>query len=112
MKKLIEKIKSLDKGTIIRTILFICAIGNQIVAVIGMSSFASEFWYQILSVVFTAIITIITAWKNNNFTYFAQLTGAVLTALKDGKITKEEVLELLQKASKEEGDSKEVVSNE
>ncbi len=111
MKKLFEKIKSLDKGTIIRTILFICAIGNQIVAVIGMSSYASEPWYQILSLVFTAIITAIAAWKNNNFTYFAQLTGAVLTALRDGKITKEEVIELLEKAQKEDI-TEEVISNE
>ena len=99
MKKLIEKIKTLDKGTIIRTILFVCAIGNQIVAVIGMTSYASEYWYQVLSLVFTAIITIIAAWKNNNFTYFARLAGAVLEALRDGKISKEEVLDLLQKAN-------------
>lgn len=102
MTKLINKIKSLDKGTIIRTILFICAIGNQVVAVIGMTSFASEPWYQILSLVFTAVISIVTAWKNNNFTYFAQLSGELLKALKDGKITKEEVIELLEKAKNED----------
>ena len=102
MTKLINKIKSLDKGTIIRTILFICAIGNQVVAVVGMTSFASEPWYQILSLVFTAVISIVTAWKNNNFTYFAQLSGELLKALKDGKITKEEVIELLEKAKNED----------
>lgn len=111
MKNLITKIKSLDRGTIIRSILFICAIGNQIVAVIGMTSYASEPWYQILSLVFTAIITTIAAWKNNNFTYFARLTGALLEALRDGKITKEEVIELLEKAQTE-NIHKEVTPNE
>lgn len=105
MKKFFNKIKSLDKGTIIRTILFVAAIANQIVAVIGMSSFASEPWYQIVTVAITAVVTAVTAWKNNDFTYFAQLAGAVLTALKDGKITKEEVKELLEKAAEEEKDN-------
>ena len=105
MKKFFDKIKSLDKGTIIRTVLFVATIANQIVAVIGMSSFASEPWYQIVTVAITAVVTTVTAWKNNDFTYFAQLAGAVLTALKDGKITKEEVKELLEKAAEEEKDN-------
>lgn len=105
MKKFFDKIKSLDKGTIIRAVLFVATIANQIVAVIGMSSFASDSWYQIVTVAITAVVTSVTAWKNNDFTYFAQLAGAVLTALKDGKITKEEVKELLEKVAEEEKDN-------
>ena len=89
--------KKIDKGTIIRTVTLIIALANQFVAVIGASTFASAAWYQILSLAVTAVTAIFTAWKNNDFTYFAQLGTGVLHALKDGKITEDEVKELLAK---------------
>lgn len=89
---------TITKGTILRTVLLVLAIANQIVAVIGMTSFASVVWYQILSVVLTATTAFISAWKNNDFTYFARLSSAVLHALKDGKIEENEVKDLLEKA--------------
>jgi SPP1 family holin len=102
MKKIIEKIKSLDKGTIIRTALLVCAYVNQIVALIGMTSFASSPVYQTITVVVTIAISAITAWKNNDFTHLAQLAGAVLSALKDGKVDEGEVKALLDKAKENE----------
>lgn len=114
MKKLIEKIKSLDKGTIIRSVLLVCTIANQIVAALGSTSFASHPAYQVCSIILTVVMSAITAWKNNDFTYFAQLGSGVMHALKDGKITIEEVKILLKEMEEEklEEDSKEVVSNE
>ena len=106
MKKLIEKIKSLDKGTIIRSILFVCAMLNQVIAVIGMTSFASSTVYQIISVVLTVLVSAIVAWKNNDLTHIAQLAGSVLKALKDGKIEEGEIQELLDKAKENEEDVK------
>ena len=102
MKKIIEKIKSLDKGTIIRTALLICAYINQIIALIGMTSFASSYAYQIITVVITLAVSAVTAWKNNDFTHLAQLAGAVLSALKDGKIEEGEIKSLLEKAKENE----------
>lgn len=105
MKKLIEKIKSLDKGTIFRTLALVFALVNQTVAVLGATPLADELWYQVLSVVLTILTAAIAAWKNNDFTYFAQLTTGLLRALKDGKITKEEAQELLDKAQNKDEDS-------
>lgn len=87
----------LDKGTIIRTVTLILALANQAVATIGASTFANATWYQILSIVVTIATAVFTAWKNNDFTRFAKLGTGVLNALKDGKITEDEVNELLNK---------------
>ena len=87
----------IDKGTIIRTVTLILALANQFIAVIGASTFANAVWYQITSIVVTVATALFTAWKNNDFTHFAQLGSGVLHALKDGKITEDEVKELLNK---------------
>lgn len=103
MKKLVEKIKSLDKGTVFRTLSLILAISNQVIAAIGATSFATSPVYQTISIVVTIITVAIAAWKNNDFTYFAQLTTGLLRALKDGKIDENEVKELLDKAQDKGG---------
>lgn len=108
MKKLIDKIKSLDKGTIIRTALLGCAFINQIIALIGMTTYASSPVYQTITVVVTIVVSSLTAWKNNDFTHLAQLAGKILDALRDGKIDEKEVQDLLEKAKENE----EVVENE
>ena len=97
MRKLIEKIKTLDKGTVIRTIVLVLALSNQIIAILGATSFANAAWYQIFSIVVTIATALFTAWKNNDWTYFAKLGTGVLRALQDGKITEDEVKELLEK---------------
>ena len=101
MKKLVEKIKSLDKGTVIRSVMLVLALANQIIAVLGATSYASAPWYQISSIVVTAVTSLFTAWKNNDFTTFAKLGTGVLHALKDGKITPDEVTDLLEKSTEE-----------
>lgn len=106
MKKLIDKIKSLDKGTIIRTALLGCAFINQIIALVGMTTYASSPVYQTITVVVTIVVSSLTAWKNNDFTHLAQLAGSVLKALKDGKLEEGEIQELLNKAKENEEDVK------
>lgn len=100
MKKIWEKIKNVDTGTIIRSVTLILAIINQIIAVLGSTSFASATWYQIVSIIATVLTSLISAWENNDWTYFAKLGTKVLDALEDGKITKEEVIEMLEKSDK------------
>ena len=102
ISKIKAKIKSIDKGTIIRSLTLIVAIANQVVAVIGNSTFASAGWYQVLSIAVTAVASIVSAWKNNDFTYFAILGSEVLHALKDGRITEAEVKALLEKEAEDE----------
>ena len=99
MKNLMQKIKNLDKGTIIRTAALAAAILNQIVAVIGATSFAGAMWYQILSISATVITAVIAAWENNDFTYFARLGTKVIDALQDGKITPDEVKNLFSEGN-------------
>lgn len=102
MAKFLEKIRKLDKGTIVRTILLVLGWANQIVAIIGSTSFASATWYQIVSVVLTVLISGITYWYNNDWTQGALLTRDLFDMLQDGKITKEEVEEFIAKHSKKD----------
>lgn len=106
MKQFIAKIKdklaTVDKGTIIRSTTLVLAMANQVIAIIGASTFASSVWYQIASVVVTVISSLVSAWENNDWTYYAKLGTGVLDALEDGKITVEEVQELLDKHKVEE----------
>lgn len=95
MKDFWKWLKSLDKGTVLRTILQVLAYVNQVVAIVGQSSFAQSEWYQWLSIGVTFTITVITWWYNNDFTSAAQWGTKVLEALKDGKLTEDEVRELL-----------------
>lgn len=102
MKTLITNIKtkiaSVDNGTLARSITLIIAIANQIVAIVGASTFATSTWYQVSSIIVTAVTSIINAWENNDWTYYAKLGTGILDALEDGKITADEVQELLNKA--------------
>lgn len=100
MKNLISKIKAIDKKTLCRTILQFLAYVNQIIALIGQTTWANAAWYQWLSFGFTAAITIVTWWNNNDITAFARLATRVLDALEDGKITEEEVKSLLDESDK------------
>ena len=94
-KTIYEGFTSRDKGTIIRTVLQILAYINQLVALIGKTTFASADWYQWLSLGLTFLITALTWWYNNDITSAAKWGSKVMDALKDGKITVDEVKELL-----------------
>lgn len=100
MKKIWEKIKNVDTGTIIRSVTLVLAIINQVIAVLGSTSFASATWYQIVSIIATVLTALISAWENNDWTYFAKLGTKVIDALEDGKLTTEEVIEMLEKSDK------------
>jgi SPP1 family holin len=93
MKKIIERIKALDKGTSIRTLALIVTIINQVIAFISHSSV----WYLGLSLAALIITAIIAWWENNDVTPSAQLATKVLNALQDGKITEDEVKGLIEK---------------
>lgn len=103
MKNLLNKLRSVDKGTICRTVLLVLGWINQLVALIGYTTYASALWYQILSVVVTIVISLVTYWYNNDWSNTALLVRDVFDMLKDGKITKEEVEEFLSKHEKKEG---------
>lgn len=99
-KKIIDKINSLDTGTKVRTLISALAYINQIVALIGMNSYAMSPVYQWISFGLTIVISIVSYWFNNDWTEFAQLAGTILDMLQDGKITAEEVWKFVEKHNK------------
>ena len=90
--------KGPNRATIIRSVTLVLAVINQVIAVLGSTSFAQSGWYQFISIVITAVVSVINAWENNDWTHFARLGTKVLDALEDGKITEEEVVEMLEKS--------------
>ena len=98
MKKIISKFMALDKGTIIRTLVLLITIINQVVAFISQSSG----WYLGLSITALVISAVIAWWSNNDITPAAQLATKMLNAMQDGKISAEEVKELLDKQKQKE----------
>lgn len=87
-------------STIARVGALVVALANQCLALFGQDllPFTDNLVYQIISVVATIVIAIISAWKNNDITPVARTAGRVLDALKDGKITEEEVENLLEES--------------
>ena len=95
-----KNIKSPKIGTIVRTILQVLAYANQIVALIGQTTFASAVWYQWVSFGLTLAITIISYWYNNDWTNFAKVSSEIFDMLKDGKITEDEVKKFVDNHNK------------
>ena len=83
--------KQIDKGTIIRTIVEVATLVNQVIAVIGQSSFAANPTYQVISVILTIVASAICYWYNNDWTKFALLARDIFEMLKDGKITEDDL---------------------
>lgn len=104
MKKLIEKLKTLDKGTIVRTLLQILVYINQLVALLAQTPFTASPVYQWITFVVTLLITGITYWYNNDWTKFAQVSGSIFKMLKDGKITEDEIQEFITTYGKKDPD--------
>jgi len=98
MKKIISKFKALDKGSKIRTIALIITVLNQSVALINHDSLI----YIWLSFALLVVSAIIAYWENNDWTEAAKLGTGILDALQDGKISAEEVKELLDKQKQKE----------
>lgn len=99
MKKL--KIKA---STIARICALIVALINQCLALFGKSAlpFTENATYQVITLIATAIIACINCWYNQDVTKIALLSGKLFDALKDGKISEQELEAIVQTAEKEE----------
>lgn len=102
MRKIIDKLKTLKPRTIVFTIIQFLAYVNQVIAVLGQSSWASMAWYQWISLIVTILITILTYWYNNDWSKLAQSTGDIYDMVKDGEITQTELEDFIKKHEKEE----------
>lgn len=87
-------------STIARIGALIVALANQCLALLGRDvlPFTDNAAYQIITIIATVVIAIINAWKNNDITRVARTSGKIFNALKDGKITEEEVDNLLKES--------------
>lgn len=95
MKKIFKKLKSIDFGTIVRTVLLLLTWLNQALILIGGTPWAVTPLYLWLSLGSTILITAINYWYNNSWTDFAQMAEDIYHILKDGKVTKEELEEFI-----------------
>lgn len=73
--------------TIVRTIVLIIALANQVLAIMGKDIFpvTEEQIYQIVSIIVTVGASVWAWWKNNSFTKNAIQADAVLAKLKNGE---------------------------
>lgn len=74
-----------SSDTIARTIILLVAIINQIMAVMGKGKLdiAESDVYQIISLAFTIVSSVIAWWKNNSFTEPALAADQYMKKLKE-----------------------------
>ena len=76
---------NVSSDTLARTIVLAIALLNQILAVAGKGTLdiVETDVYQVVSLVFTLVTTVMAWWKNNSFTKQAIKADEVLKELKD-----------------------------
>lgn len=80
-------------STIVRVVLLVIALANMALAVLGIvpeEIVGNDQAYEIGSVIVTAVISIINAWKNNSFTPEAIEADNYMKELKSGSVNKDE----------------------
>ena len=77
-----------SKETVIRTVLLVLSLVNQILTVLGKNPlpFSQQELYQALSTVATAATSLWALWKNNSFTAAAVEADRYMSALKKGAL--------------------------
>lgn len=76
--------KKIKKGTIVRTVVLVFALGNQILTACGKNPlpFSNEEVGQAVSTTVTAVASLWAWWKNNSFTQAAITADEHLETLK------------------------------
>lgn len=79
-----EKENKITKETIIRTIVLVVALINQILTMTGhsMLPFTDAFIAEFVSTIITVVVALINWWKNNSFTKEAVAADKIMKALK------------------------------
>ena len=77
-----------SKETVIRTVLLVLSLVNQILTVLGKNPlpFSQQELYQALSTVATAATSLWAWWKSNSFTAAAVEADRYMSALKKGAL--------------------------
>ena len=77
---------SVSAGTIIRTVLLILALVNQVLVMTGHSvlPISDEQVTELISTTFTVITALVAWWKNNSFTEAAIKADEYMKGIKEG----------------------------
>lgn len=83
----------IEKGTVIRTVLLLIALANQVLTALGRAPlpFADETVTALIGTLFTAAAAAAAWWKNNSFTEAAIRADRVKEQLKAEKRTERPV---------------------
>ncbi len=75
----------MTKGTIVRTVLLVLALVNQLLTAFGVSPLPleNETVTTLISLGFTTVTALVAWWKNNSFTKEAQAADEYLHALRE-----------------------------
>ena len=86
MKVFWEKIKTVTPDTWARSVCFIIALVNQLLATLGKDilPFAESDVYQLVSLTATIVTGLVAWWKNNSFTDAAIKADKYMNELKSG----------------------------
>ena len=87
-------------STIARIGALLVALVNQCLAIFGKDvlPFTEGMAYQVISLGATVVIAGVNAWYDNNISKIALICGRLFDALSDGKITEDEIENLLTSA--------------
>ena len=79
--------EKITTGTIVRTVLLVLALVNQVLCVMGISPIPidDEVLTQAITTGATVIIAIITCWKNQSFTKEAIADDVQMNRMKDNR---------------------------
>jgi SPP1 family holin len=102
--QMIMKNIKIKASTIARICALVVVLVNQCLALFGKGAlpFTENMAYQVISLVVTAIVAGINCWYNQDITKIALIAGKLFDALRDGKITEEELEAIVQSAENEE----------
>lgn len=92
-------LKNIKPHTYVSVIMVILVIVNQILTAMGkpiinLGEDTITYW---VNTTINIIAILYPAWKNNSFTDMAQYADDILMAMRDGKITKEELEDFINK---------------
>ena len=75
----------ITKGTLIRTVVLLLALINQVLAICGVSPIPidDDTATNVISTLWTVIASVVTWWKNNSFTENAITADEYLSELKN-----------------------------
>lgn len=95
MKKILDKIDlcNINKTTVISIVMVIFSIVNYILTLLGkpILNYSEDAITYVVNSAVAIIAIVYPAYKNNSISTFAQIADKVLYALRDGKITPQEV---------------------